>query len=318
MVCPVLYASSDDGYQHQVSSAGDVEDAVAAISAGVQPADAVGERPVPYRDWGAQQVEIYECLFDIVYDSGDAIYRLAQEISPATEGVMVFGDTITGLPFDFVPEHITLVPNTTDLWGPANAQSLIDISANLAVAYGTVETSQCSLDVACFVWQYDAEDGSRARFLEFVDIVDAELISDLDDWRSSRGLPRQNDIPLPYVTCEQAFTAADRAYRNALDAAKNTMDDCVIDAFVDYSLGLAGCTSIAIGLTLFSAGAGGPAGLLSLLTCAALLHASQLNDLRKCNNAYNNAAAAARATRQTARQNARDLFGEGNCPSDPA
>lgn len=317
MLAPALYASNDV-VQHAVATQADAVDALDAMQAGVTAQDAFGERPLPYRSWGAVQVAVYECLFAGNYDVEDAIYELHTEIDPATAGETVSGQTAIGLSFELAPEFVTSVPNSVDLWGDATGQSLSDVNANICVVYGTISTDLCSLNVACAVWQYDTQDGGRGRFLLVVDIISVSLLDDLRAWQVSQAEgDAYDDFGLPYQTCEQAFAHADRLYGIAMDAAKAAMDDCVIDAMLEFGGGLAGCTSLALGLTLFSAGAGGIAGLLTLLTCAAGLHAKQLNDLRKCNNAYQNAASTARATRQARRDAARSVFGE-DCPDDPA
>ncbi|MAO24237.1 MAG: hypothetical protein CMJ25_26090 [Phycisphaerae bacterium] len=311
-------AQIEEPVQPMAQTAEQVIDALNAVEAGASVDQAFGIQPVPYRDTVKIQKTIYETLFGVAYDVDDAYYTLDNEVVLLDEANTVSGHMADGREYQVRFSMLGWYDYINDsAISNSDANDLAEANTSILCFAGTLSTDYGAISVLGAIFQIDTDAGVRDRGLVFFEIVSAQVIEDLDYVNQ---LLLQTEVPVVPQNCEDAFRIARNNYLADLEIAKNELEECMILAIGTFVGAMGGCAGLAIKAGVAAAATGGliaPVAAVGVVWCslAALGAASGLSGA--CALSYQTKANNARVRLNTARANARILFGVENCPGDP-
>tara|TARA_R110002072_G_scaffold42064_6_gene117659 strand:+ start:4734 stop:5729 length:996 start_codon:yes stop_codon:yes gene_type:complete len=324
MVFPTFQATAamDEPVQTTVMNAQDLDDALAAMEAGVTPELAMLEQTKPYRAWGKTQKEIYEALFVNDYHIEEAIYRFDTDIAVTDEYAPVSGALIGGEEFEC---YFSLIGEydyvSDDNLSADEINELSEANTSILVVAGTISTENGSVDILGTIWQIDQDDGNRDRGLMISNFADSSMIEDFESLNHANLLQTTSPSTNPvFSNCELAYQAAGNTYQAAIQTAKNNVKLCMVLAVAEYAVEMGLCLGLGIKAGAAAAATGGLISIavaigIGLCALAAVARAAQ-NSLA-CTAQYITDKANALIAYQTALANARLLYGAANCPPLP-
>ncbi len=321
--------ASEEPIQPVAQTSQQIANAIDTVEAGVSPLDAFGASSVPYRHWISTQRDIYENLFGETFDIADAVYIMDSETTAGHEHATSTGSTILGYEYSVHFSLIVEYDYQNDSSLPADAVAeLAAVEFSLFVFTGTIFTALGSEHVTGFIFQATRPDGGRNRGMIPLVLVDEEMIDTLEEAYLLSVHPPSPPTPGGTDTaredCETEFALAEIAYGTAVQIAASNLQGCLNGASGLFlgGFGVGVICGIVGGFAGLAASPAGPGAVMAALyafgTCAALASGAAIAAVAACRGEFAAAVRNAAITRQGAREAARLIFGEENCPDDPA
>jgi len=318
MIFPVFHTAAAivEPVQPMAQTAEQVVDALNAVQAGATVDQAFGIQPVKIRDWGSEQVAIYETLFGAPYDYDDAIYVLDDETTILDEQSSVNGGLVTGIAFTIHYSLLTQYDYVNDAQLPDTEISLM-LAADISILpfIGTIDAISGSANITGIVVQATRPDGGRNRMVIVLGKASQLTIDNLDNYYFNQIA----SVPQPtgeLSDCEEAFADANAAYSLCSALAINDFNTCMDNVGSVYKWAVVGCGVLGIFTYIFTSAAG-PAAVGAALkvggACVVAATAAAAGASEVCENIYNGDVNACTIARGAARDAARAEFG-ADCP----
>lgn len=190
MVCTPIYAATvnspaDDiardypAYQEAPANPAEVDDAAAAMDAGMSPSQAISPQPVPYRDYAAFMSDLWDLLFQTDFQFDTSALRFDSWIADGTGSLV--GTDEAGNPIGADIRFTLEVPQNENLGISSDDMGLLQqTNARFGIAWVEVSTTNANAKLLGWWMQLDGADGLTGATFVPVAVVDSESWGDLE------------------------------------------------------------------------------------------------------------------------------------------
>lgn len=190
MVCTPVYAATSNApaddiardypaYQEAPASSSEVNDAVAALNAGMSPSQALSPQPVPYRDYAAFMSDLWDLLFQTDFQFNTSSLHFDSWIADGTGSVVGTDEAGHSVGVDVL---FTLETPQNENLGLSDADMVMlqQTNARFGIAWAEVSTVNASAKLFGWWMQLDGADGVTGATFIPVTVVDQESWSGVE------------------------------------------------------------------------------------------------------------------------------------------